>query len=125
MKDKQADAQSDNTWKGDIPLHLRMMDLVLEQIDSSAPLVTMVLKDLQKIYLKSMRTAFRFGDALEKRSGLALNLFHGAEQLFESVAPVAMRVQLDITDAMVTSTRNSVRALRKNFTERKDKGSDG
>ncbi len=119
MESKKSNDESGEKIRGDLPLHFRLMDVFLGQIEQSAPLLTTMVKDIQSIYISGAHLALKAGEMLEDRSGINVNFFHGAGKTFDSVTPVVTETQLGVTKAIVDSTCQSIQLLRKSITGRK------
>jgi Na+/serine symporter len=119
MEDKQSSNESEEKLSGNLPVYFRLMDIFLKQVEQSTPLLTTMIKDTQANYIGGVHIVLKFGEALESKSTINVNLIHGVSDAFDKITPIVTEAQLGVTDAVIGSMRQSVQLLRKSITERK------
>jgi hypothetical protein len=116
MENKQQNDQSGGKKGSELPLHFRLMDVYLEQVERSVPLLTTMVKDLQSVYINGAQMALKAGEMLEERSKINVNFFRNSAKTMESITPVITEAQLGITRALVESVCQGIRLMRENIT---------
>lgn len=119
MESEQNKIESDRKIYREIPLHFRLMDVFLEQIGKAAPLYITTLKDIQTIYLDGTRLMLKAGESVENRSDINVKFFRTLSNTFDSISPVITEAQLGVTKAIIDSTCQSIKLMRKSITGRK------
>jgi hypothetical protein len=100
---------------GDLPLHVRMADIALEQLEAFAPLLATALQDMQSVYMVGMRVLFDLGTLLEKTSTDSQNVVSTAGEAFEKSMPTLLLVQREIAGAYLESSQEWIRLLRRSL----------
>ena len=119
MENNQTNDQPREEASRELPLHFRLMDIYLEQVEKSVPLFTTMMKDIHSVYITGTQTAIKAGKMLEERSKMNVGFYKGVSRSFEMVAPVITEAQLGVTRAMVDSACKSIRLMRKTITDSK------
>jgi hypothetical protein len=110
--------ETGTTSAGEIPVHFRLMDVFLDQVERSTPFMTSMMEDIQKLYTESVHMALKAGEALENRSEMNLNYFRTARNAFDAVSPAITDAQIAIAKALADSACQGIKLVRKNITGR-------
>lgn len=121
MEDKHNSNEFGEESNGGLPVHFRLMDIFLEQVEQSAPLLATVVKDVQADYIRGVHMVLKVGEALESKSKMNVNLIHGVSSTFDKVSPIITEAQLGVTEAIIESARQGVQLLRKSIIGRKNR----
>jgi len=116
MENKKYDDGSREKRSRELPLHFRLMDVYLEQVERSVPLLTTMVKDMQSVYINGAHMALKAGEMLEERSKINVNFFQSAGKTLESITPVIKEAQLGVTRAIIDSACQGIRLMRENIT---------
>ena len=119
MEDKQNNTESAKEFTGDLPIHFRLMDVFLEQVEQSTPLLATMVRDIQASYLGGVHMVLKAGESLENRSKMNVKFFQGVSNTFDTITPVIAEAQLGVAKAIANSASQSARLLRKSITGRK------
>jgi len=119
MENKKYNDVAGENRSNELPLHFRLMDVYLEQVERSVPLLTTMVKDMQSVYVNGAKMALKAGEMLEERSKLNVDFFRSAGKTLESITPVISETQLGFTRALVDSLCRGIRLMRENMTESK------
>jgi midasin (ATPase involved in ribosome maturation) len=119
MEAEKYDEETSENPGREIPVHFRLMDVFLEQVEQAAPFTTNMMLDMQKVYIESVHLALKAGESMEDRSAVNIKYFKTARSNFDAFSPVITEAQLGVTRAMMDSACQGLRLMRKSITGQK------
>jgi hypothetical protein len=119
MENNQNSNKTGEDRARELPLHFRLMDLYLVQIEKSVPLMTTIVKDFHIMAVTGTQMALKAGKMLEERSKINVGFYESAGKSFEIISPVITEAQLGVTKSMVDSACRGIQLMRKTITSSK------
>jgi len=114
--EKLNNAETGKTSGKEIPVHFRLMDVFLDQVERSTPFMTSMMEDMQKLYTGSIHMALKAGESLENRSEMNLNYFRTVRNAFDAISPAITDAQIAMTKALADTACRGIKLVRKNIT---------
>ena len=117
VNEGHAETAASGTSNEQNPLHLRMLDALIDQAHVSAHIALSGLKGMQDLYMCGVRMMAETGKAIEDGCRIKIPLMREAAGFAEKTTPAVLKVQSRILKASIHSTLRAAELLRDKLAE--------